>query len=206
VDQATATAQPPSVPPVAPPLPNVFQNLRPQFRRLVFRGALLELVTLGVYRFWLATDIRRHVWHAASVDGDALEYTGVAKELFFGALLALAIFLPIYLIYFLIGIEAERMKAFASFPFGLFFYLFSQFAVYRARRYRLTRTIWRGVRFWMTGSGWDYAWRSAAWMLLVVVTSGLALPGVTRRWSVSRCATAIMAVCKAVSRAPAGNF
>src|SRR4029079_16783334 len=61
-------------------------------------------------------------------------------------------------------------------PFGLFFYLFAQFAVYRARRYRLTRTVWRGVRFWMTGSGWNYAFRSAGLMLLVILTLGLALP------------------------------
>jgi uncharacterized membrane protein YjgN (DUF898 family) len=165
--------------PIVPPSRSadiVFQNLRPQFRRLVFRGALLELITVGFYRFWLATNIRRHIWHSTSVDGDALEYTGVAKELFFGALLALAIFAPIYLAYFLVGLEAERMQAFASIPFGLFFYLFSQFALYRARRYRTTRTIWRGVRFWMTGSGWNFAWRSALWMLLVVLTFGLALP------------------------------
>jgi uncharacterized membrane protein YjgN (DUF898 family) len=58
----------------------------------------------------------------------------------------------------------------------LFFYLFAQFAVYRARRYRLSRTIWRGVRFSMTGSGWDYAWRAGLWMLLVIVTFGVALP------------------------------
>ena len=58
----------------------------------------------------------------------------------------------------------------------LFFYLFYQFAMYRARRYRLTRTIWRGVRFWMKGSGWSYAWRAGLWMLLAIVTLGLALP------------------------------
>ncbi|MGH8733067.1 MAG: efflux RND transporter permease subunit, partial [Burkholderiales bacterium] len=94
----------------------------------------------------------------------------------FGALLALAIFAPIYLVYFLIGLEAERMQAFASIPFGLFFYLFSQFAIFRARRYRSTRTIWRGVRFWMGGSGWSYAWRAGLWSMLVVLTFGLALP------------------------------
>jgi len=175
VDQATATVQPPSVPPVAP-LPIVFQNLRPQFRRLVFRGAMLELITVGFYRFWLATDIRRHIWHATSVDGDALEYTGTGWELFLGFVFALVILGPIYLAYFLIGLEAERYQAFASVPFGLFFYLFWQFAVFRARRYRMTRTIWRGVRFWMTGSGWNYAWRSALLMLLVVLTAGLFLP------------------------------
>ena len=131
------------------------------------RGALLELVTLGFYRFWLATDMRRHLWSNTSVNGDAPEYTGTAKELLIGFLFALAILAPIYLIYFLVGLEAERLQAFASIPLGLFFYLFAQFAIYRARRYRLTRTVWRGVRFWMTGSGVSYAWRAGLWGLLV---------------------------------------
>ncbi len=51
--------------------------------------------------------------------------------------------------------------------------LFGQFAIYRARRYRLTRTVWRGVRFWMTGSGWIYALRASLWGLLVILTLGL---------------------------------
>jgi len=55
-------------------------------------------------------------------------------------------------------------------------FAFGQFAAYRARRYRLTRTVWRGVRFWMTGSGWSYAWRSLLWGLLLVATLGFAYP------------------------------
>jgi uncharacterized membrane protein YjgN (DUF898 family) len=110
------------------------------------------------------------------IDGDAAEYTGRGKELLIGFLFALAILAPVYLAYFLVGIEAERYKAFASFPLFLFFYMFGQFAIYRARRYRLTRTVWRGVRFWMDGSGWAYAGRATLWALLVVLTLGLALP------------------------------
>jgi uncharacterized membrane protein YjgN (DUF898 family) len=94
----------------------------------VRRGALLELITAGLYRFWLATDIRRALWSGTSVDGDAPEYTGTAKELLIGFLFALAILVPIYVVYFLIGIEAERAKAFASIPLVLFFYAFGQFA------------------------------------------------------------------------------
>src|SRR3954453_5278463 len=167
------------LPPVVPLAPQgrvTFSGRRPDFRRLVMRGAFLELITVGFYRFWLATDMRRHLWSNTSVDGDAGEYTGTAKELLIGFLFALAILAPIYLAYFLIGLEAERLRAFASVPLGLFFYLFAQFAIYRARRYRLTRTVWRGVRFWMTGSGWGYAWRAGLWSLLVFLTLGLALP------------------------------
>jgi uncharacterized membrane protein YjgN (DUF898 family) len=162
--------------PVISPTRIAFSGNRSDFRRLAIRGAALELITVGFYRFWLATDIRRHLWSNTSVERDAPEYTGTAKELLIGFLFALAILVPIYLVYFLIGLEAERLQAFASIPLILFFYLFAQFAIYRARRYRLTRTVWRGVRFWMAGSGSNYAWRVGLWSLLVILTIGLALP------------------------------
>jgi uncharacterized membrane protein YjgN (DUF898 family) len=166
---------PPPLPPL-PPLPVMFSGDRGEFRRLVTRGAGLELITVGFYRFWLATDIRRHLWSNTIVDGDAAEYTGRGRELLIGFLFALAILVPIYLAYFLVGLEVERFKAFASTPLFLFFYLFGQFAIFRARRYRLTRTVWRGVRFWMDGSGWAYAMRAGLWGLLSSITLGLALP------------------------------
>jgi uncharacterized membrane protein YjgN (DUF898 family) len=153
-----------------------FAGERGDFFRLVRRGALLELVTAGFYRFWLATDMRRMLWSATAIEGHPAEYVGTAKELLIGFLFALAILVPIYLVYFLIGIEAERAKAFASIPLLLFFYAFGQFAIFRARRYRATRTIWRGVRFWMSGSGWAYSWRACLWGLFTLLTLGLALP------------------------------
>jgi uncharacterized membrane protein YjgN (DUF898 family) len=161
-----------------------FTGERGDFFRVVRRGALLELVTAGFYRFWLSTDIRRSLWANTSIDGDTLEYTGTAKELLLGFLFALAILVPVYLIYFLIGIEAERAKAFASIPLILFFYAFGQFAIFRARRYRATRTVWRGARFWMSGSGWAYSWRACLWGLLALLTLGLALPW--REWALER--------------------
>nr|WP_249812961.1 YjgN family protein [Bradyrhizobium sp. 141] len=165
-----------SIPPPLPPTGVDFTGNRSEFRKLVTKGAMLELVTFGFYRFWLVTDIRRHLWANTAVDGDAAEYTGRAKELLVGFLFALAILVPIYLAYFLIGIEFERWQGFASVPLFIGFYAFGQFAIFRARRYRLTRTVWRGVRFWMDGSGWAYSFRAMLWGLLVFLTLGLALP------------------------------
>src|ERR1700729_1664113 len=166
----------PPRPPPLPPMSVMFSGDRGEFRRLVTRGAGLELITVGFYRFWLATDIRRHLWSNTVIDGDTAEYTGRGRELLIGFLFALAILVPIYLAYFLVGLEVERFKAFASIPLFLFFYLFGQFAIFRARRYRLTRTVWRGVRFWMDGSGWAYAMRAGLWGLLALLTLGLLLP------------------------------
>jgi uncharacterized membrane protein YjgN (DUF898 family) len=176
MNQMSWPSQVPPPSPVPPPMPVAFSGSRGEFFHLVKRGAALELVTLGFYRFWLLTDIRRHLWSNTLVDGDAAEYTGRGKELLIGFLVALAILVPIYLGYFLIGLEAEHYQAFASIPLIAFFYLFGQFAIYRARRYRLTRTVWRGVRLWMSGSGWIYALRASLWGLLSAVTLGLALP------------------------------
>ncbi len=168
---------PPPVP-VPPPLPATlaFTGNRDDFLRFVARGAGLELVTLGFYRFWLVTDIRRHLWSNTVIEGDAAEYTGRGRELLIGFLIALAILMPIYLGYFLISVEAENMQALASIPLVASFFVFGQFAIYRARRYRLTRTVWRGVRFWMDGSGWLYALHATLWALLAIATLGIALP------------------------------
>jgi uncharacterized membrane protein YjgN (DUF898 family) len=166
----------PMQPPPLPPVSATFTGKRGDFLHLTARGAALELVTAGFYRFWLATDIRRHLWSNTEVAGDAAEYTGRGKELLIGFLFAMAILVPIYLAYFLVTIEVERVKQFAGFPLILAFYAFGQFAIFRARRYRLTRTVWRGVRFWMDGSGWAYAWRAVLWGFLALITLGFALP------------------------------
>ena len=90
-----------------------FTGRRDEFVRLITRGAALELVTAGFYRFWLATDIRRHLWANTLIDGDAAEYTGRGKELLIGFLFAMAILVPIYLVYFW---SASRSSASRSSP------------------------------------------------------------------------------------------
>ncbi|MFD0387985.1 DUF898 family protein [Tistrella bauzanensis] len=179
VTALAVTALAPTAPEPAAPEPARwvrFHGRRPTFRRLVMRGALLELLTAGFYRFWLATDIRRHLWSHTLIDGDPLEYVGRARELLIGFLVATAILVPVYLAYFLIGLEATRLQAFAGLPLVLVLYVFAGFAAYRSRRYRVTRTVWRGLRASMTGSGIGYALRMVAWDLLVVISLGLALP------------------------------
>jgi uncharacterized membrane protein YjgN (DUF898 family) len=36
--------------------------------------------------------------------------------------------------------------------------------------------VWRGVRFWMSGSGWAYAWRACLWTFATIFTLGGLLP------------------------------
>jgi uncharacterized membrane protein YjgN (DUF898 family) len=133
-----------------------------------------------------------------------MEYTGRGRELLIAFLLALAVLSPIYLGYFILGIEVERTRAFASLPLFVLFFVLAHFALYRARRYRLTRTIWRGVRFWMTGSGVSYAFRSSLWMLFVIFRWAPLILGEQRRLNATRSATRASAILRA--RSPPNCF
>ena len=153
-----------------------FSGSGSEFAGILVRGVFLQLLTFGFYRFWLITDIRRHLWGNTRIGGESLEYTGTAKELLIGFLIALAILVPVYIVYFLAGLAAETIQAFASIPLILVLYCLGYYAAFRARRYRATRTLFRGVRFWMTGSGWSYLGRAALWDIATVLTLGLAYP------------------------------
>ena len=144
--------------------------------RLLTRGAVLLMFTLGIYRFWLTTDIRRFLWSNMELAGDSFEYTGTARELLLGFLIAIAILLPLYAGFFLLALGLGSLGVWSNLIALLVLTVLGQYAVYRARRYRLTRTVYRGVRFRQTGSPWRYAVCALLWWTLIALTLGLAYP------------------------------
>jgi len=146
------------------------------FWRLLIRGAALLLVTLGVYRFWLVTDIRRFLWGHIEIAGDVIEYLGTARELLFGFLMAIALLAPIDAAFVLAAIDVEWLGRVCGIVGLVMLLVLGQFAVYRARRYRLTRTVFRGLKFHQTGSSWRYAMSAMLWWTVVGLTLGLAYP------------------------------
>jgi uncharacterized membrane protein YjgN (DUF898 family) len=144
--------------------------------RLLIQGALLLICTLGIYRFWLTTDVRRFLWSNTEIAGDRLEYTGTAVELLVGFLIAIAVLLPINALFFLAALDLGLIGKLSGVMGFLLLALLGQFALYRARRYRLSRTIYRGVRFYQTGSGLVFAFYALMWWGLIALTLGLAYP------------------------------
>jgi len=187
---------PPPLPPLPPPVPARLPLPVPQafeplplppasvhftgatrsFRKLIVRGALLQLVSVGIYRFWLTTDARRFLWVSTEIGGDSLEYTGTAMELFLGFLMAVALLVPIYVLLFLGTLELGMVSRLSSPVAFVFLAVFGQYAYFRARRYRLTRTVFRGIRFHQSGSPWAYALRSLLWWIAIACSAGFAYP------------------------------
>jgi uncharacterized membrane protein YjgN (DUF898 family) len=153
-----------------------FLGQRRSYWRLLIRGAALLMVTLGIYRFWLVTDVRRFLWSNTEIAGEPLEYTGTALELLLGFLVAIALLIPIYAGFFLAALDLGLLGKLSGLLAFAALGVLGQYAIYRARRYRLTRTIYRGLRFHQSGSAWSYAIRATLCWIATIVTLGLAYP------------------------------
>jgi uncharacterized membrane protein YjgN (DUF898 family) len=147
---------------------------------MTLRIAILNLITLFFYRFWGRTKVRQYLWARTSFLGNRLTYTGTGKELFIGFLIVFFLILgPIF------GISAYIGYAFSTdlvvqMIFGYSIFIVSYFlfyvATYRALRYRLSRTNWRGIRGTQSGSAFVYALKAFGWLLLMPFTAGLLYP------------------------------
>jgi uncharacterized membrane protein YjgN (DUF898 family) len=143
---------------------------------ILFRGYVLMVPTVGIYRFWLTTWKRRFYWQNTVIDGDPLEYTGNAVQLLIGFLFALGFFLPIYIAFFYLSTQTSEIAGIGYLVIAIVFWFLMGYAAYRARDFRLSRTLWRGIRFDQRGNAWAYALRRFLWSIAMVLTLGLIYP------------------------------
>ena len=163
----------------------------------LWTGAL-TIVTFGIYRFWARTRLRRYIWSAIMPGGDSFEYTGTGLEKFLGFLIALVV-LAVYSGLLQVGLSFIGFNLWgamssepsgpmdvliqlgATYVTGLAVLPLIFFAQYRARRYMLSRTRWRGLRFAMDAAALGYAWRALLYFGVSLVTLGALMPLATFR-------------------------
>ncbi|MEP1767868.1 MAG: DUF898 family protein [Sulfitobacter sp.] len=150
---------------------------------LALKAGFWTVLTLGFYRFWMKTRLRRWYWSSIRPGGYPLEYVGDPWEKLLG------FFIAVVILTFYIGI-VNLLLMFAS--FSLFQSSFVGYAAsfmgvipvwfyaqYRARRYVLGRTRWRAVRFGLEKGAWGYAWRALVHWMITICTAGLLWPRMT---------------------------
>ena len=148
--------------------------------RLAFWASIKTVLTLGFYRFWMKTRLRRYYWSGIRPGGHPMEYVGEPLEKLLGFLIAV-VFLAFYigivnliLMFISFSLLDGPGAAYALSFVGvipLWFY-----AQYRARRYVLARTRWRGIRFGLEPGAWGYAWRALVHWALAILTLGILWP------------------------------
>lgn len=160
-----------------------FRELLP----IVLVNLFLTIITLGLYRFWARTKVRKYLWRSVRFQGDAFEYTGTGKEIFIGFLIVLfLVFFPLGFVFFQAqimietpGKEAQGL-ALLSGSYLLMLFLFGV-AYYRRNRYRLSRTRWRGIRGKQRERGYAYGMIQFLLTLVNFMLLGLASPLVANR-------------------------
>lgn len=157
-------------------IPITFTGTRRELGAILLRGYSLLVPTIGLYRFWLTSWRRRFYWSHTDIGGDRLEYTGSATQLLLGFLMALAVFVPLYGMFFYLSTLSSEAALVGYGGIGIFIWFLSGYASYRGRDFRLSRTLWRGIRFDQTGSAWNYAVRRFGWSILMIVSGGLVYP------------------------------
>ncbi|CUS32945.1 conserved membrane hypothetical protein [Candidatus Nitrospira nitrosa] len=173
------------------PLETSAQGDFPQPRRFAFTGkgeslfgislvnTFLTLITCGLYMFWAKARVRKYLFSQTEFAGDRFAYHGTGPELFRGFLKATAVFgIPYACLAMgpqLLGMEVW-IQASARFLAGALFVIFIPIATVGARRYRLTRTSWRGIRCSFVGSAWQYIKLYLTGALLNVITVGTYYP------------------------------
>lgn len=149
-----------------------------QMLGLALKNAAFSVITLTLYRFWARTSIRRRVWSRTWALGDSFEYTGSGWDLFRGFLISLpCFFLPaIFVFYIAPYVMDPGMAVWLTLGFYAFAVPVIAAARFWMRRYQLSRTRWRGIRFGLVGSGWSFAAASWGWSMLQGLTLGWYTP------------------------------
>ena len=130
----------------------------------------LTLLTLGVYSFWAKVRVRTYLLSQSEVEHDRFAYHGTGRELFLGALKAGLVFgVPIALLQAAANLTRDPVAvAVASLVTPVVVLVFVPIAMVGARRYRLSRTSWRAIRFSFDGTVKEY--------LKIFVTGSLLTP------------------------------
>jgi uncharacterized membrane protein YjgN (DUF898 family) len=148
--------------------------------RLALVNLALNIVTFSLWRFWGKTRIRRTLWGGTCAWGDPAEYTGTGRELFLGFIVVLvAVFLPVAIAVGALQVLLQAGNAWAGAGIAamqLFIIFLAAAGLYRARRYQMSRTLWRGIRGGQSGAAWRYAAMMLGMLAASAATLGWAWP------------------------------
>ena len=134
---------------------------------------LLTVLTLGIYSFWGKVKVRKYLLGSTELMGERLAYTGTGRELMSGWWKASLVMGAAYGVPQALSRMVHPAFALALLPVMM---VLIPFALASARRYRLSRTTWHGVRFSFNGHPLEYVKLHVKGSLLTFLTLGLYSP------------------------------
>ena len=155
---------------------------------LMLVNALLTAITFGIYSFWARSKVRAYLYSETELAGDRFGYHGTGGELLRGWLKAMLVMIALVMAVVLAVIATtptpvpgQRVQPSPAAVFIQFAYLIAlsvlvTIAINGARRYRLSRSSWRGIRFSYSGRWQEFLAMNVRGTLLSAVTLGFYSP------------------------------
>jgi uncharacterized membrane protein YjgN (DUF898 family) len=148
---------------------------------IVIKNLFFTLVTLGIYTPWARTTKRAFLWRQIDIAGQRLEYTGTGRELFRGYLKVALAYLLLFGVPALLQSAAPLVAGAWRFGSLIALFILVPYAIYGSRRYLLSRTRWRGIRFGLAGDAKEFTKLFMKTTLLTVATLGFYGPVANNR-------------------------
>ncbi len=182
MDPTAATPVPQAPPPAAEVQRLEYTGKCGRLFAIVVTNIFLCIVTLGIYRFWAKTKLRRYMLSHIKCMGEPFAYLGTGLELFKSFCKFIGIFiLPTVIVFTVLTIALKKTPfepllhlATTFLYIGFFVLLF--YARFKGMRYRLGRTSWRGIRFELRGNVWGYVRLRIKNTILKILTLGFYTP------------------------------
>ncbi|MCL2183200.1 MAG: YjgN family protein [Chitinispirillia bacterium] len=148
------------------------------FFKIWISNLLLTVLTLGIYYPWGRANMKRYIYSSTYIGDHSFEFHGKGKQMFIGLLkfsaITLLLFVAAIVAMVLAGgfgvaltsIFLRVLLVIAYMPIlGLF--------IHGARRFRMSRTSYRGIRFGYRGKKKSLIWIMTKGALLIPVTLGI---------------------------------
>jgi len=139
-------------------------------------NVLFTLLTLGIFYFWGKARVRAYLLGQSELEHDRFAYHGTGKELLVGFVKGVVVFgVPVVALSILpqvYGAPAAVVTV-LSWLLSLVGLLLVPVAMVGSRRYRLSRTSWRGIRFSFRGRVREFVGIFVAGTILTSLTLGI---------------------------------
>ncbi|MBI3975943.1 MAG: DUF898 domain-containing protein [Armatimonadetes bacterium] len=142
---------------------------------IFIRNLFLTILTLGIYYFWGKVRARRYILGQVEFEGDRFAYHATGRELLLGWLKVAGFFAWLYVMQIVIPLVWKSPFAGALLGLGVYvvFLFVYPIAIVGSRRFRLSRTSWRGIRFSFRGRARDFVRLYVGGNVLTFLTFGL---------------------------------
>lgn len=162
-----------------------FSGTWQEYLPIALVNLLLTIVTLGIYRFWGQARIRCYLWLHTRLIDDELQWTGTGGEMFIGFLMVMGVLIAfVAAVFGGAAMLGEWFLLVGLLAFYVFIFWAFNFAQFRALRYRLSRTYWRGIRGGSEDNGVGYAWAAFGRYVLAILTLSIMTPSaIVQNWN-----------------------